>query len=29
MLGPVMAPVEVRLWDELESPLAELAALGS
>ena len=29
LLGPVLPAVEVKLWDELESPLAELAALGS
>jgi ATP-dependent Zn protease len=29
LLGQVMPPVEVKLWDELESPLADLAALGS
>ena len=29
LLGHVMPPVDVKLWDELDSPLAELAALGS
>ena len=29
LLGNVMTPVEVGLWDELGAPVAELAALGS